>query len=178
MSSYVDVYSGVPEGSCLGPLLYDIYVNDLCQVVKYSKIILYADDAKLYISNKYSNATDLLNLDLDNVANWSRLWQLKLNIKKCCVMHIGHCNPNNAYYINGSQLQSEDSFKDLGITIDKCLNFNKYVELSVVNAYRRSCCILRSFYNKTSDFMVSMFKTYVYTSIIRIQYCYMVSIYN
>ena len=35
------------------------------------------------------------------------------------------------------------------------------IELSIVNAYRRSCCILRSFYNKTTDFMVNMFKTYV-----------------
>ena len=105
VSSFVDVYSEVPEGSCFGPLLYDLYVNDLCHFVKYSKIILFADDARLYISSKYSNATDLLNIDLrtDNVANWSRLWQLKLNIKKCCAMHIGHYNPKNAYYINGSQ---------------------------------------------------------------------------
>ena len=98
VSSFVDVYSTVPEGSCLGPLLYDLYVNDLSQVVKYSKIILYADDARLYISSIYSNAADLLNKNLDNVANWSRLWQLKLNIKEYCAMYIGHCNPNNAYY--------------------------------------------------------------------------------
>ena len=36
VSSSVDVYSGVPEGSCLEPLLYDLYADDLCQVVKYN----------------------------------------------------------------------------------------------------------------------------------------------
>ena len=54
VSSFVDVYIEGPKGSCLRPLLYDLYVNDLCQVVKYSKIILYADDARLYVSSKYS----------------------------------------------------------------------------------------------------------------------------
>ena len=49
VSSFVDLYSTVPEGSCLGPLLYDLYVNDLCLVVKYSKIIFHADDARLYM---------------------------------------------------------------------------------------------------------------------------------
>ena len=68
VSSFDDVYSRVPEGSCLGPVLYDLYVNDLCQVVKYGKIILYADDARFYISSKYSNAADLLYIDLNNVA--------------------------------------------------------------------------------------------------------------
>jgi hypothetical protein len=46
-SSYV-VKSVVPQGSALGPLLFNIFINDICDSISYSKYLLFADDLKIY----------------------------------------------------------------------------------------------------------------------------------
>lgn len=47
-SSSFPVISGVPQGSHLGPLLFLIFINDIVDVVKYSKCLMYADDVKIF----------------------------------------------------------------------------------------------------------------------------------
>ena len=48
-SSILTVGFGVPQGSILGPVIFNLYVSDLSQQVKYSKTLQYADDTKIYI---------------------------------------------------------------------------------------------------------------------------------
>ena len=74
---------GVPQRSLLGPLLFLIYINDLCEVVTACKAYLYADDTVLV-----TNAPDLITAhlqlqhDLNNVANWCKGNKLSINIRK------------------------------------------------------------------------------------------------
>jgi len=85
-SSWISVTSGVPQGSELGPLLFNLFVNDLSSIVS-SPLALYADNAKIYHS--IQSDSDYLQLlqDLDNLFKWSQDWQLCFNVTKCKVLH-------------------------------------------------------------------------------------------
>ncbi len=161
LSTWSDVVSGVPQGSVCGPNLYNLYVNDMPSVIKYSAVVMYADDARMYISSSVENAHEKLGADLASVSDWASAWQLKLNIKKCSVMHMGSKNPNLNYNINNVEIAVVTKMNDLGITIENNLNFKVYMDAIIGKAYRMSYNILNAFYNKSPVFMMAMFKTYV-----------------
>ena len=86
-SKWLDVTSGVPQGSILGPLLFIIYINDLPSSVTCNAEI-FADDSVIY--RRIVNPTDCFQLqqDINNVANWSNYWHLHLRTDKCKVLHV------------------------------------------------------------------------------------------
>src|ERR1700759_2335703 len=90
-SSEVSVTSGVPQGSVLGPILFIIYINNLEYVFHdIASLNCYADDAKLY--SVVNTAQDLLKYQdcFNKLSHWTDIWQLSLNINKCCTIDVGH----------------------------------------------------------------------------------------
>lgn len=70
-SEVCSISCGVPQGSILGPLLFVLLINDLEFQLKYSQIILYADDAVIYFADKdISIIQERLNADLECISNW------------------------------------------------------------------------------------------------------------
>jgi len=89
-SSWINVISGVPQGSVLGRLLFLILVNNLSDWVKGS-ILMFADDTKIWAKIKDTGDSDLLQQDLNVLMEWSKKqWLLAFNTEKYKVMHIGH----------------------------------------------------------------------------------------
>ena len=86
-----EITCGIPLGSCLGPLLFILYLNDFEKCLKYSKVNIYADDANVTIA---SNDEDKLVIDtqaeLLNIADWMRVNKLSPNPSKTEYMVIGH----------------------------------------------------------------------------------------
>ena len=86
-------------GSILGPLLFIIYINDLCNASKLFKIINYADDTTLYSTlDVFGNyISKKLNLEMTKVADWLKLNKLSINIKKSKFM-VFHMPQNKWIY--------------------------------------------------------------------------------
>ena len=75
-SSWLDVISSVLAGSLCGPVLYNIYVNDMPDCLQFCKIIIYADDARVFLNGQCDNAYEKMLGDLEIIMQWSLIWQL------------------------------------------------------------------------------------------------------
>ena len=161
-SEWIDVLSGVPQGTVLGPLLFLIFVSEIPDIVE-SHSSLFADDTKLYsICSK-----NKLQSDLDKVVEWTNEMQMSFNAGKCKVMHLGKDNPLRQYTmldLNNERcpLTDTETEKDLGVLIDNRLSFTDHVTAQV-NKANRALGALRATYKYMDKYT---FK-HLYKSLIR-----------
>ena len=118
-SDWIDVISGVPQGSVIGPLLFLCNVNDIPDWM-INAIILFADDIKIWKKINDDQDSNGLQDDLNTLQQWSDRWLLGFNTPKCSVMHVGH-NKDTKYYLkdNGSLVELKEirEEKDLGVVV-------------------------------------------------------------
>ena len=95
----MDVSSGVPQRSVLGPFLFLIFIKDIDEGLL-SHILKFADDAKIFhsVSNKQDH--ERLQDDLNSVVTWFRNWQMEFNTTKCKVLHVGESNQHFQYVMD------------------------------------------------------------------------------
>ena len=133
-SSYSRVYSGVPQGSVLGPLLFILYTSDMWFDIT-NKILAYADDTSLYahITSPAMRLgiADSLTEDLNKIQAWCLQWGMKLNPSKSKEMIVSRSrtrfpeHPNLS--INGALVNQVDRLKLLGVTLDSKLTFEAHL---------------------------------------------------
>ena len=90
-SQWRSVYTGLPQGSLLGLLLFNVYMNDLNYCVKGTSLRLYADDTTAYASDASPLVLEyLINSDLEIVSNWFQQNYLRVNVSKTQAL-VFHC---------------------------------------------------------------------------------------
>ena len=126
-SEWSDIRSGVPQGSILGPLLFNIYINDIFLFINKCDIANYADDNTPYtVEETIDSLLNTLEKDTMTLIKWFRDNYLKLNADKCHLLVSNH-NKDVSINVDEEIIECESSVKLLGITLDNKLNFNKHV---------------------------------------------------
>jgi hypothetical protein len=118
----------VPQGSTLGPLLFNIFINDICDSIHNSQCLLFTDDLKIYCSNSDVYDCKLLQHDIDSVQNWCLNNGMKLNFSKTT---ISFTRKTNSIYFNynlcNNPVARYQCVKDLGVLLDCKLYFHQHV---------------------------------------------------
>ena len=135
---------GVPQGSCLGPLLFLIFINDMPLSSMKLIIKLFADDSLLFISGKsFNEIKDILEEELPKIEDWFLSNKLTINASKTEFMANGRNQPQNPFtvYLNNTPLNRSRSVKYLGVFIDDQLNWKAHIE-SLEKKISTACALI------------------------------------
>ena len=169
-STWQEVQDGVPQGSVLGPLLFNIFINDFFYFIHESDVCNFADDNSIYTSGKtIEEVTCKLERDMKIAMQWFRDNSMAANPKKFQLMFLGTKNiVKKCLNIDGNKCISTTSILLLGINIDWKLSFNNHVNVICSKAAAK----LKALYRLRSK-LTSAQKVILYNSFIRslFNYC-------
>jgi ribonucleases P/MRP protein subunit RPP40 len=144
-SDWIAVLSGVPQGSVLGLILFNIFINDLDDTVTAKQLLKKFVDVVGQVLDSDSSALELQTA-LNNLYDWSVRWVMEFNVKKCHVLHIEKNNPGHTYTMGGQRLDVSTSERDVDITICNTLKPSEQCRKAAATANTVLSQIHRSFH--------------------------------
>ena len=154
LSNPLSVHSGVPQGSILGPLLFILFIDDICDMVsKGTELAMYADDTKIWREILCEDDQVILQNDINSLFNWSVKNMMQFHPDKCKVVRVTNKSTiyNLPFYefwysINGNLLDYETCEKDLGVVINTRLSWKTQCDSLISKANRQLGLVRRTCY--------------------------------
>ena len=133
--------NGLPQGSVLAPVLFNLYTNDLPTTE--SRKFIYADDICItYQSKDPSRLNDILNEDLRRISEYCNQWRLHPSPSKTVssVFHLHHAKSTMELdiFLNGTRLRHDPKPTYLGITLDRTLTFKSHLQKTAAKIRTRN----------------------------------------
>ena len=137
-SEWCKILLGVPQGSILGPLLFNIFINDIFCFIQDTYICNFADDNSLYsIEDNLKQVNTILKKNFDFLQGWFYEKCMVLNPGKCHYLIINNDIINASIELGEKILYAEAEQKHLGIIIDKDLNFQSHPKSIIKTANQK-----------------------------------------
>lgn len=138
-STIRQIAAGVPQGSVLGPKLFNLFINDIPQFAK-TNLALYADDTAIYASSFHAQvATKQVQIHLDILQKYYQLWKIQINPTKTefvvFTKKFTNVEIHTPLIVNKHKIETKQSTKYLGVILDKRLNFNEHLKTALKKSY-------------------------------------------
>uniref|UniRef100_A0A8D2ILK3 Reverse transcriptase domain-containing protein n=1 Tax=Varanus komodoensis TaxID=61221 RepID=A0A8D2ILK3_VARKO len=166
-SGWQPVTGGVPQGSVLGPILFNLFINDMEEGVN-SLLIKFADDTKTGAVATTEEQVLQIQKDLDRLWKWAGDNRMAFNVDKCKVLHLGHRNRCHKYRLGDKWLESSTCERDLGVLLDCRLNMSQQCDAVVKKANATLGCIVRSVASRSREVLLPLYTTLVP---LQLEYC-------
>ena len=171
-SELLNITTGVPQGSILGPLFFLIYMNDFGRSTNMFRFIMYADDTTL-LTMLSTNNDELrsqeelkLNCELEKISTWLKVNKLSLNVSKTKYILF---HPKNKVIsdlnliLDGDKLQRVTTFDFLGITVDECLTWNEHIHKIQMKIAKTLGVMNRIKLYLPSDTLLTIYNSLIYS---------------
>ena len=149
-SEWLEIILGIPQGSILGPILFNVFMNDFLLFIKETDICNFTDDTTLYACGKELDTISFkLKMETNRAIQWLKYNEMVANPSKFQLMFLlKYKNIEKNMSFDGKTIKSSDTVELLGTTLDKNINFKRHIQN-----------ICRKANNKTKTFLRIIFLT-------------------
>ena len=159
-STRKECQTGVPQGSCIGPLLWTGFANDIGDFIPCSvKYQIFADDIKVYHRIQSKDDRIVLQRAIDRVADWASENRMLLSESKCVILE--RKRHTFRYKIRGMFLDEPSSVRDLEVVVEPNLRFSLHI-VDTARASNAVCnLILRTSVCNRANFYLALYRAFV-----------------